>query len=94
MKETLNAVLAILQEVRRDTKAASILILFGLVFGLGYIIFILVEEKNDIAETCELELKTCQAKRFQELKETQTQLFIAISKIDSLNRLKRTNSKK
>ena len=89
MKETLSAILGILQEFRKDAKSSAMLVLFGLVFGLGYVIFVLIKEKNELAQTCETELSLCQSKRFEEIKETQIRLLKAISKIDSLNNQKK-----
>lgn len=93
MKETLSTILAILQEFRRDTKAASIIVLFGLLGGSLWLVYVQVNEKNDLAANCEEKLENCQAEYMKYVKEMDAKLFNAVITIDSINRAKTKNRK-
>lgn len=89
MKETVNAILSLLQEFKRDTKSASILIIFGLLVGSLYVVYVQVEEKNSISMLCEKELRACEKERLLEIKAVSEKFERMAAKIDSTNRIKR-----
>lgn len=87
MKEILGAILSLLIEFKKDTKTASILIIFGLLIGSLYVIYIQVEEKNNISKAWGIELRDCERQRIIEIRETSLKFERMAVKMDSLRHL-------
>lgn len=88
MKETIGAILALLQELLKDIKATGFLVVLGLLVGSLYVVYIQVTEKNDISESCERELRECQRQRILELQQAQDKIIRATFSLDSISRIR------